>query len=211
MPSKKHRLEEIIGKLREAEVLLAQGATTAEACRRIAVSEQTYYRWRKEYGGLKTDQARRMGPSRPLGLRSGEGECAASTRDLEPDARQSDPAGSCPGKLLSPARRRRCIDHIRTMMPISERRLCRVLGQHDTAQGALRGGWPRRAPDAPAPYPGTGGAPVPAVHHRQPSLFADRAESAGSELRGNRAEPDLARRHHLYRDRRRVVVSGRGA
>ena len=60
MPSKKHRPEEIIGKLREAEFLLAQGATTAEACRRIAVSEQTYYRWRKEYGGLKTDQARRM-------------------------------------------------------------------------------------------------------------------------------------------------------
>lgn len=48
------------GKLREAEVVLAQGATTAEACRRIAVSEQTYYRRRKEYSGLKTDQARRM-------------------------------------------------------------------------------------------------------------------------------------------------------
>ena len=60
MPSKKHRPEEIIGKLREAEVVLAQGATTAEACRRIAVSEQTYYRWRKEYGGLGLDQARRL-------------------------------------------------------------------------------------------------------------------------------------------------------
>lgn len=52
--------EEIIGKLREAEIVLAQGGTTADACRRIAVTEQTYYRWRKEYGGLKTDQARRM-------------------------------------------------------------------------------------------------------------------------------------------------------
>jgi transposase-like protein len=40
--------------------VLAQGASPAEACRRIGVSEQTYYRWRKEYGGLKTDQARRM-------------------------------------------------------------------------------------------------------------------------------------------------------
>ncbi len=39
---------------------LAQGGTTEDACRRIAVTEQTYYRWRKEYGGLKTDQARRM-------------------------------------------------------------------------------------------------------------------------------------------------------
>jgi putative transposase len=60
MPSKKHKPEEIIGKLREVEIVLAQGASTAKACRRIAVSEQTYYRWRKEYGGLKTDQARRM-------------------------------------------------------------------------------------------------------------------------------------------------------
>ena len=60
MPSKKHTPEEIIGKLREAEIAIAQGVTTPAACRRIAVSEQTYYRWRKEYGGLKTDQARRM-------------------------------------------------------------------------------------------------------------------------------------------------------
>ena len=136
MPSKKHRPEEIIGKLREAEVVLAQGATTAEACRRIAVSEQTYYRWRKEYGGLKTDQARRM---KDL-------ECAASTRDLGPDARQADPAGSCPGKLLSPARRRRCIDHIRMMMPVSERRVCRVLGQHRSTQRKV----PRGADDEAA-------------------------------------------------------------
>jgi len=60
MPSKKHKPEEIIGKLREVEIVLAQGASTAAACRRISVSDQTYYRWRKEYGGLKTDQARRM-------------------------------------------------------------------------------------------------------------------------------------------------------
>ncbi len=50
MPAKKHKPEEIIGKLREVEIVLGQGGTAAEACRRIAVSEQTYYRWRKEYG-----------------------------------------------------------------------------------------------------------------------------------------------------------------
>ena len=60
MPAKKHKPEEIIGKLREVEIMLGQGGTTAEACRRIAVSEQTYYRWRKEYGGLQVDQARKM-------------------------------------------------------------------------------------------------------------------------------------------------------
>lgn len=53
---------------------------------------------------------------------------------MRPDARQADPAGGRSGKLLSPARRRRCIDHIRRMMPVSERRLCRVLGQHLSTQ-----------------------------------------------------------------------------
>ena len=60
MPFKKHKPEEIIGKLREAEIVLAQGASVGEMCRRLSVSEQTYYRWRKGYGGLKTDQARWM-------------------------------------------------------------------------------------------------------------------------------------------------------
>lgn len=57
---RKHKPEEIIGKLREAEIVLAQGGTVLDACRRLGVTEQTYYRWRKEYGGLKVDQARRM-------------------------------------------------------------------------------------------------------------------------------------------------------
>jgi len=58
--ARKHKPEEIIGKLREAEIVLAQGGTVLDACRRIGVTEQSYYRWRKEYGGLKMDQARRM-------------------------------------------------------------------------------------------------------------------------------------------------------
>jgi cell division protein FtsB len=58
MPSKKHKPEEIIGKLREVEIVLAQGLDR----RSLPGSGQRadYYRWRKEYGGLKTDQARRM-------------------------------------------------------------------------------------------------------------------------------------------------------
>jgi transposase-like protein len=60
MQRRKHTAEEIIGKLREVEIVLAQRASAAEACRRISVSEQAYYRWRKEYGSLKTYQARHM-------------------------------------------------------------------------------------------------------------------------------------------------------
>jgi len=52
--------EEVIGKLREAAIVLTQGGAVADACRRIGVTQQTYYRWRKAYGGLKMDQARRM-------------------------------------------------------------------------------------------------------------------------------------------------------
>ena len=51
---------EIINHLREAEVLLAQGQRVGELCRRIGITEQTFYRWRREYGGLKLDQAKRL-------------------------------------------------------------------------------------------------------------------------------------------------------
>ena len=57
MASKKRSVEEIIGKLREAEVALAQGETVAQACRGIGVSDHTFYRWRQQYGGLRIDQA----------------------------------------------------------------------------------------------------------------------------------------------------------
>ena len=60
MEKRKHTPEEIINKLREAEVVVASGSTVAEASRRIGVSEQTFYRWRAEYGGLRIDQARRL-------------------------------------------------------------------------------------------------------------------------------------------------------
>ena len=60
MANRRYSPEEIIGKLREAEIVTAQGGTVADACRRIEITEQTYVRWRKEYGGLKMDQARRM-------------------------------------------------------------------------------------------------------------------------------------------------------
>jgi len=60
MPRKSYGAEEIIGRLREAEVALSKGATVGEFIRRLGVSEPTYYRWRKEYGGLQVDQARRL-------------------------------------------------------------------------------------------------------------------------------------------------------
>ena len=60
MARKRYTAEQIIGMLREAEVRLSQGEKTGEICRSLGISEQTYYRWRREYGGLKVDQARRL-------------------------------------------------------------------------------------------------------------------------------------------------------
>jgi putative transposase len=59
--AKKHFTpEQIITKLREAEVIQSQGKSAGEACRKLGITEQTYYRWRKEYGGLRVDQAKRF-------------------------------------------------------------------------------------------------------------------------------------------------------
>ena len=60
MAKKRQTPEQIIPKLWEAEVALARGATVGQACKKLGVTEQTYYRWRKEYGGLRLDQARRL-------------------------------------------------------------------------------------------------------------------------------------------------------
>jgi len=60
MGKKRHTVEEIVSKLRQVDVLTAQGRTVAEAIRQIGVTEVTYYRWRNEYGGLKSDQVRRL-------------------------------------------------------------------------------------------------------------------------------------------------------
>jgi putative transposase len=60
MPKKTFKPEEIIGKLREAEVRLSQGASVVEVVRALAISEVTYYRWRKEYGGMRVEQAKRL-------------------------------------------------------------------------------------------------------------------------------------------------------
>ena len=60
MSNKRHTAEQIISKLREAEVLLAKGTKMLQVCRKLGITEQTYYRWRKEYGGVRTDQVKRL-------------------------------------------------------------------------------------------------------------------------------------------------------
>ena len=60
MPRKRHKAEEIVAKLRQVDVLVSQGHAVADAVRSIGVTEVTYYRWRQEFGGLKSDQVKRL-------------------------------------------------------------------------------------------------------------------------------------------------------
>jgi len=60
MSKKRLTAEQIISKLREAEVLQSSGQSIAEICRQLGIKEQTYYKWRKEYGGMRVDQAKRL-------------------------------------------------------------------------------------------------------------------------------------------------------
>ena len=60
MARKRYSPEQIISKLREAEIGLAKGQTTSQVCKKLGITENTYYRWRREYGGLRVDQAKRL-------------------------------------------------------------------------------------------------------------------------------------------------------
>ncbi|MGC9420801.1 MAG: IS3 family transposase [Rhodovulum sp.] len=127
MPQKKHKPEEIVAKLRQVDVLVSQGQSVAEAVRSIGVTQFTYYRWRKEYGGLKTNQVKRL---KELERENERLRKAVSDLTLEKLILRE----AAFGKLLSPARRRACIDHVRQKFQVSERFACRVLGQHRSTQ-----------------------------------------------------------------------------
>ncbi|WP_418884164.1 IS3 family transposase [Allorhizobium ampelinum] len=127
MAAKRHKAEEIVTKLRQVDVLNAQGKSMAEAIRSIGVTEVTYSRWRAEYGGLKGDQVKRLKE-----LETENARLRRAVSDLTLD--KMILAEAAKGKLLSPARRRACVDHVTAELGVSERRACRVLGQHRSTQ-----------------------------------------------------------------------------
>ena len=130
MAGKRFRAEQIIMKLREAEVGLAQGQRVGQVSKQMGVSEQTYYRWRKEYGVAA------VGPGQEVeGV--GEGEYPVGEAGGGSVFGQADPEGSVLGKLLGPANRRRAVMWVRERLGaerVSERRACQVLGQVRSTQ-----------------------------------------------------------------------------
>ncbi|QEU06524.1 IS3 family transposase [Paracoccus yeei] len=127
MANKRPKPEEIVSKLRQVEVLMGQGLSRLDAIRRIGVVEQTYYRWRKQYGGMGVDQLKEL-----KRLQQENERLRRAVSDLTLDKLILTEAA--PGKLLSPARRRACIDHVRRELGVSERRACQVLRQHRSTQ-----------------------------------------------------------------------------
>ncbi|WP_426958907.1 IS3 family transposase [Muricoccus radiodurans] len=122
-----HTPEEMVAKLRQVEVLTAQGKTVSEAVRTIGVTDQTYYRWRAEFGGLKLDQVRRLKE-----LERENARLRKAVSDLTLDKVILKEAAF--GKILSPARRRAAVGHVMQQLGVSERRACAVLGQHRSTQ-----------------------------------------------------------------------------
>src|SRR4051812_28908594 len=133
MPRKRHKPEEIVAKLRQVDVLVSQGQSVADAVRSIGVTEVTYYRWRQEFGGLKSDQVKRL-----KDLETENTRLRKAIADLTLDKLILQEVA--PGKLLSPARRRVCIEHVRRELGVSERRACAALGQHRSTQRKVPSG-----------------------------------------------------------------------
>ena len=101
MPTKRHSAEQIVRKLREAEVELAQGGTVKDACRKLAITEHTYYRWRREYGGLKVNQARRLKQLEKENARLQETGGGERARPVDPEGKSrretSEPSSTARG------------------------------------------------------------------------------------------------------------------
>jgi len=127
MVRRSYRPEQIINRLREAEVLLSQGSTVDEATRKIGVTEQTYYRWRREYGGMRIEQVKRLKE-----LETENARLKKLVADLSLDNAMLKEADEV--KLLSPSKRRKLVFQVCTNLAVSERRACRVLRQVRTTQ-----------------------------------------------------------------------------
>ena len=127
MAKRRHTPQEAMSKLRQAEAAISEGSTVAEASRMIGVSKQTLYRWRAGYRGWRIDQARR--------LKQLETENARLQRELEHlSAYNHTLKQVAESTLVSPSRRRYCVERVKAVLGVSERRACRVLGQSRSTQ-----------------------------------------------------------------------------
>lgn len=137
---RRHTPEQVVRKLQQADRLLAEGRDIGNVCRELQVSEQTYYRWRNQFGGLKADDAKR--------LKDLERENATLKRLLADAELEKAALGDRQGGILSPARRRAAVHHLMRVLGVSERLACRVTGQNRGTQRHLPAAQQPGDPDA---------------------------------------------------------------
>ena len=123
---KRHTPEQVVRKLQDADRLLAQGAEVAAVARQLGVSEQTYFRWRNQFGGLKAQDAKRL---KELERENASLKRLLAEAELEKAALKEIAKG-----ILNPARRRAAVHHLIEVLGVSERFACRVVGQHRSTQ-----------------------------------------------------------------------------
>ena len=124
---RKHTPDEIVAALQGIDELLRQGRPTAEAVQTAGITAVTYYRWRKQYGGLSGDQAGCL-----TQLRAENARLRRMVSELGLDRVILLEAIQC--GMPTPVLRRELVDHVQAALGVSERRACRVLGQHRSTQ-----------------------------------------------------------------------------
>ena len=127
MARRRHTPEQIVRKLREADRLLAEGKDLEEVARHLQVNEQTYHRWRAQYGGMKADDVQAVQGAR------GREHATEADRGGQ-GTREPGVAGDRAGKLVSPSRRRQAVHMLCERLGISQRRACQIVGQHRSTQ-----------------------------------------------------------------------------
>ena len=124
---KRHRPDEIVTKLREVDEALSQGKTLEDVAKSLSVSLMTLHRWRTEYGSPDRDAVKRLKE-----LERENGRLKRLVADQALDIQILKEVSK--GEILSPALRRRAIKHVTVLFSISQRRACRVVGQHRSVQ-----------------------------------------------------------------------------
>ena len=127
MKRRRHTPEQVVRKLREAERMRGEGKTIPEVAKELEVSENTFHRWRAQYGGMKADDVKRLKE-----LERENSRLKRIVADKEARDRRAQRGGV--GKLVGPARRRQAVLMLMDRKGLSERRACEIVGQHRSTQ-----------------------------------------------------------------------------
>jgi transposase-like protein len=179
---RRHKAEEIVAKLRYVEELAASGRRISECVREIGVTEVTYYRWRKRYGGIESDLAEYL---TELETEITRLRRLVSDLTLEKLILMESTTGT-----LSPELRAAYVLHAKAAFGISERRACRALGQHRSTQRKIRARFSLEAPPATQCHSTDARSLSTSLADRRPTLRDSTMRGALDSARSERADTD---------------------